>query len=143
LLGWIYPSREYIASSAQDQRIFIERLENPGSNGFLDALISIDNSNTQFYSVEFRKFVGLDKNEISCSGILIHRINLTGPVDLNVSPAKVVDKTFDFNPNDAGAVWTPGETFSDGQNHISCKSTKRNNGRFLDSIQSLHRLWKS
>ena len=39
-------------------------------------------------------------------------------------PAKVVDKTFDFNPNDAGALWIPGETFRDTQNNIFVKVLK-------------------
>ena len=122
-IGWIDPARTYIANADQDQTIFIERLANPNSFGYLTALIPIGDSNTEFYSIETRKPVGFDNNEIPNPGVLIHKINLTN-IDFNTKVAKVVDNTFDFNPNDAGATWTPGETFVDDINNISIKVIK-------------------
>ena len=119
-IGWIDPSRTYNATADKDQKIFIERLANPKSSGYLTALIPINNSNTEFYSIEARKLVGYDNNEIPNSGILIHKINLISN-DLNTRIAQVVDNTIDFNPNDAGATWIPGETFVDDINNISVK----------------------
>ena len=122
-IGWIDPSRTYNANTGQDQIIFIERLANPESFGYLTALIPIDGSNTEFYSIEARKPIGYDNNEIPNPGILIHKIN-TITTDLNTRVAQVVDTTIDFNPNDAGATWTPGETFEDDTNNISIKVIK-------------------
>ena len=122
-IGWIDSSRAYIATSANDQYIFLERLANPKPSGYLTALIPINNSNTDFYSIEARKPIEYDKNEIPNPGIVIHKINLTRS-GFNVNVAEVVDTTFNFNPNDAGATWIPGETFVDNINNISVKVIK-------------------
>ncbi len=122
-IGWIDPSRAYIATSDNDQYIFLERLSNPQSTGNLTALIPINNSNTNFYSIEARKPIEYDKNEIPNPGIVIHQINLTSN-SLDNRVAEVVDTTFNFNPNDAGATWIPGETFVDNINNISVKVIK-------------------
>jgi hypothetical protein len=117
--GWIDDSRTYIANSSPDQVIFLERLAEPGPNGNLLALIPIGNSNTDFYSIESRKSVNLDK-EIPDNGVLINKINLALPE----TPVQVVDTTFNANPNDKGAIWTPGEIFKDNINNISIKILK-------------------
>ena len=72
------------------------------------ALIPVDDSNTRFYSIEARKPVGFDNGEIPSRGILIHRID-TSDFNPGGVAAQVVDRTIDFNPNDEGAVWTPGK----------------------------------
>lgn len=122
-IGWIDPSRAFIATSANDQFVFLERLANPKSTGYLTAVIPINNSNTDLYSIEARTPIEYDKNEIPNSGILIHKINLTSS-SLDDKIAEVVDNSFNFNPNDAGATWVPGETFVDEINNISVKVIK-------------------
>ena len=130
-IGWIDPSRTYIATTAPNQNIVIERLANPHprSPGYLTAIVPIGGSDTEFYSIEARKRVGYDRNEIPNPGILIHKIDLSIS-DINERAAQVADSTKDFNPNDAGAVWTPGETFSDTTNNIAVKVLKETDTGF-------------
>ena len=33
----------------------------------------------------------------------------------------MANRTIDFNPNDAGAIWTPGDTFWDSTNNVFIK----------------------
>lgn len=118
--GWIDPSRAYIATTDANQRIFIERLENPSLNGYLTALVPIGNT-SKLYVLESRKSIEYDKNEIPNPGVVIHGVDLVTAQD---AVAKVIDNTFNFNANDRGAVWTPGETFRDNINNISIKVIK-------------------
>ena len=78
--------------------------------------------------------MGYDKNEISGQGVLIHKIDLSGGFGPSGNVAQVVDKTFDFNPNDAGAIWTPGETYRDNANNISIKVLKETKTGFWVAI---------
>jgi hypothetical protein len=48
--------------------------------------------------------------------VLIHRVRLA-----DLIPAKVVDTDGNQNPNDAGATWVPGETFTDVQGGVQVR----------------------
>jgi hypothetical protein len=133
-IGWIDPSKTYIASADQKQNVFIKYLTDSKSHGYSMALVPIDGSNTEAYSIESRKPVGYDKNEIPGQGVLIHKIDLGGGFGPGGKVALVVDKTFDFNPNDAGAVWKPGEAYRDNPNNISIKVLKETKTGFWVSI---------
>ena len=50
---------------------------------------------------------------------MIHKVDTT----LSDRNAKVVDATNNGDPNDAGAMWLPGETFTDAANGIKVKVT--------------------
>jgi uncharacterized repeat protein (TIGR01451 family) len=113
-LGWIDPLFRYVASTDPDQLIFIERLARPNPSGFLTAWIPIGGSTTDYYFIEARNEIGFD-DEIPGEGIVIHKVDTT----LGDRLAQVVDATNDNNPNDAGAIWTPGELFQDETNNIS------------------------
>jgi hypothetical protein len=123
LEGWIPSNRKYVAASNSDKTIPIDRLgqaltDAPMSN-YLMAQVPIKGSSTQFYTVEARRFAGYDKHangRIPGEAIVIHKVDTTLP-DRN---AKVVDSsTTDKNPNDAGAMWLPGETYTDKTNGIT------------------------
>jgi hypothetical protein len=111
---WIPASRRFDAPAGSTTSITIERSAQPGSSGYLFAKIPIGTSTTNYYTVEARRFVGLD-TEIPGEAIVIHNV-LTTRSDRN---AQVVDASNNGNPNDAGAMWTPGETFIDAANRIS------------------------
>jgi hypothetical protein len=112
-------ARKYTATSASDQNITLERLGAPNANGaYLMAKIPIPGSTTRFYTVETRRFTGYD-GQVPGEAVVIHKVDTT----LNDRNAKVVDATNNEDPNDAGAMWLPGETFTDSANGIKVKVT--------------------
>jgi hypothetical protein len=121
-LGWIPSNRRYLAASGSDRSIDIERLGQPSStSGYLMAKIPIRGSATQFYTVEARRFAGYDghpNGRIPGEAIVIHKVDTTLS-----RPAHVVDNTDNDNVNDSGAMWTPGETFTDTTDGITVQVT--------------------
>lgn len=113
-LGWIPAGRKYVAAAGSNVTINLERLGQPlSSNDYLMAQIPIGGSSTKFYTVEARLLAGYD-NQIPGQAIVIHNVD----VGRGDRAAQVVDPDNNGNPNDAGAMWLPGETFSDSPNHI-------------------------
>ena len=110
-LGWIPPDRKYVAAPNSTQTITLERLAQPNSDGYLMAQIPIGYST--FYTVESRLFAGYDDG-IPNEAIVIHKVDTTREDRL----AQVVDIDNNGNPNDEGAMWTLGETFTDSENGI-------------------------
>ena len=112
-LGWIPAARKYVATRNSTRTITLERLAQPGSEGYLMAHIPIGDSPTDFYTVEARLFAGYD-NEIPDEAVVIHKVDTI----LADRLAQVVDIDNNGDPNDAGAMWTPGETFTDSENGL-------------------------
>ena len=112
-LGWIPPDRKYVAPPNSTQTMTLERLAKPGSDGYLMAQIPIDDSTTDFYTVEARLFAGYDE-EIPDEAIVIHKVDTT----LEDRLAQVVDIDNNGDPNDEGAMWTVGEIFTDRENAL-------------------------
>ena len=75
-LGWIPPARKYVAPRNSTRRITLERLAQPGSDGYLMAQIPIGDSATDFYTVETRLFAGYD-DEIPDEAVVIHKVDTT------------------------------------------------------------------
>ena len=113
VLGWIPASRKYVPTRNGTRTITLKRLAQPGSEGYLLAQIPIGDSATDFYTVETRRFAGYD-DEIPDEAVVIHKVDTTRADRL----AQVVDMDNNGDPNDAGAMWTPGETFTDRANGI-------------------------
>jgi hypothetical protein len=131
LLGWIPPERKYVATPGSSQTIILERLRRLSSANYLMAQIPIGGSTTQFYTVEARRAVGYDK-QIPHGAIVIHKVNTT----LGDRLAQVVDVDNNGDPNDAGARWRPGETFSDPTNGITVTVNAVVKGGFSVTISS-------
>ena len=112
-LGWIPPGRKYVAAPNSTQTITLERLAKPGAEGYLMAQIPIGDSTTDFYTVEARLFAGYDDG-IPDEAIVIHKVDTTRADRL----AQVVDVDNNGDPNDAGAMWTVGEIFTDAENNL-------------------------
>ena len=112
-LGWIPASRKYVPTRNGPRTITLARLAQPGSEGYLLAQIPIGDSATDFYTVETRLFAGYD-DEIPDEAVVIHKVDTTRADRL----AQVVDVDNNGDPNDEGAMWTPGETFTDRANGI-------------------------
>ena len=112
-LGWIPPARKYVALPNTTRTITLERLAQPGSIGHLMAQIPIGGSTTDFYTVETRLFAGYD-DEIPDEAVVIHKVDTTRADRL----AQVVDIDNNGDPNDEGAMWRPGEVFTDAENNL-------------------------
>ncbi len=112
-LGWIPPDRKYVAAPNTTRTITLERLAQPGAEGYLMAQIPIGRSRTNFYTVEARLFAGYDDG-IPDEAIVIHKVDTTREDRL----AQVVDVDNNGHPNDAGAMWTVGEIFTDRKNAL-------------------------
>ena len=112
-LGWIPPDRKYVAPPNTTRTITLERLAQPGAEGYLMAQIPIGDSTTDFYTVEARLFAGYDE-EIPDEAIVIHKVDTTREDRL----AQVVDVDDNGDPNDAGAMWAVGEIFTDTENDL-------------------------
>jgi M6 family metalloprotease-like protein len=121
-LGWIPASQKYTATTASDQNITIERLGANASGDYAMATIPIGGSSSVFYTLEARRFVGYD-GHVRGEAIVIHKVDTTNATGLQ-RIARVVDPDNNGNPNDAGAMWTPGETFTDSANGIKVRVTK-------------------
>jgi hypothetical protein len=114
-LGWIPSAQKYVATPGSNQTIVLERLGQPvSSSNYLMAQIPIGGSTIRFYTVEARRFTGYD-SQIPGEAVVIHQVDTTRSDRL----AQVVDVDNNGDPNDAGAMWTPGETFTDLANGIT------------------------
>ena len=112
-LGWIPANRKYVATRNSTRTITLERLAQPGSEGYLMAQIPIGDSPTDFYTVETRLFAGYD-DEIPDEAVVIHKVDTT----LDDRLAQVVDIDNNGDTNDEGAMWTVGEIFTDAENNL-------------------------
>ena len=115
LMGWIPSSRQYVAIDGSRQSITLEPLGGPVSDdGYLMAKIPIAGSDTEFYTVEARRFVGYD-DQIPGEAILINHVDSTR----GDRQSQVVDPDGNGDPNDGAAMWLPGETFTDDAHDIT------------------------
>lgn len=112
MLGWIPAGRKYVAAQGSSQTITLERSALPGTGGYLMAQVPISGTN-DFYTVEARRTAGYDRG-IPGEAVVLHRVTPTAG-----TPARVVDPDGNGNPNDDGAAWYPGETFTDAQAGIT------------------------
>lgn len=109
LLGWIPAARKYVAAPGTTTTFELARDALPSATGYQMAQLPITGGAGAFYTLETRRYAGYDAiGRIPAEGVLIHRVDPAATV-----PAKVVDADDNGDPNDAGAIWTPGETFAD------------------------------
>ena len=115
LSGWLPPSRVYLPPGPDSVVIDLVRtaLPPPGG-GYLMAKLPLAGTPGQFYTVETRRTAGYDRG-LPADGVVIHKVDPT----LGDRQAQVVDVDNNGNPNDAAAVWTPGERFTDLQDSVS------------------------
>ena len=108
MLGWIPADRIYDAPEGSSQTITLRRLAELGGGG--DYLMArVPRADGTYYTVEARQFEGYDVN-LPAEAVIMHHIT---------SRAFVVDPDGDGNPDDDGAQWLPGETFTDAVNGIA------------------------
>ena len=129
ILGWIPAAVKYTVASRHvaDDR---DRTDRPATivPGQLPDGANPDHGVAQFYTVEARRFAGYD-TRIPGEGVVIHNV-----LPSRSSDALVVDPDNNNNPNDAGAMWTPGETFTDAANGITVTVNAMNASSFNVTI---------
>ena len=114
LAGWIPAARKAVVPTGSTRVLRLEQLELPAAPGDpLVVVIPIAGSTTRFYTVEARRKSGYDVG-IPGEGVLIHLVDTTRPKNV----AQVVDPDGNGDPNDAGAIWLPGETFTDAASGV-------------------------
>lgn len=128
LVAWVPSARKFVPALNSVTTIEIDRLNQPGSSiNYLMARIPIPGSSNKFYTVEARRFAGYDGvGKIPAEAIVIHHVDPARSNDAWVVDADgnldgaCVTPGDDANcdPNDAGAQWTPGETYTDTANNI-------------------------
>jgi uncharacterized repeat protein (TIGR01451 family) len=131
LLGWIPAGQKYVAAPNSKTTITLERLALPQTGNYLMGQIPIRGSSTHFYSVEARRFVGYD-SRLPGEAVIIHNVDTTRSDCL----AQVVDIDNNGNPNDTGAMWTPGEVFSDTENQITVSVDSMTDTGFVVTIET-------
>ncbi len=120
MAGWLPPSREVTVTSGT-QNVTLERLRlNTSTTSTLLAKVPIAGSSRRFYTVQVHDLSGYDQN-VPGQAVIIYYVNLDYDVNTNTGPALVVDADVGVNTNvnDAGAMWEPGETYTDAANNIS------------------------
>jgi hypothetical protein len=128
LAAWIPSARKFVPPLNSVTTIEIDRLNQPGSStNYLMARIPIPGS-SQFYTVEARRFIGYD-GKVPAEAIVIHHVDATRAnhawvvdADGNLDGACVIPQDdANCDPDDAGAQWTPGETYTDAANAIQIR----------------------
>lgn len=115
-LGWIPVHRKMVINPGSQALLTLERLRKPVSmTNYLIAQIPVAGAANRFYTVETRKYGSAENYDllIPDEAVVIHNVLTT-----RSEPAQVVDGTNNGNPNDAGAMWIPGESFTDTVNGI-------------------------
>ncbi len=115
MLAWIPAGRIYDAAEGSSQTITLHRLAELGSGG--DYLMArVPRTDGTYYTVESRHFVGYDGN-LPAEAVIMHHVRFDPLKGINRD--FVVDPDDNGNPDDDGARWLPGETFSDPANGIT------------------------
>jgi hypothetical protein len=111
--GWIAANKKATIPAGSQTTITLERSALPQTDNYLVAYLPVEGASDRFYTLEARRNAGYDM-KLAGEGVIIHYVE-TG----RTNPARVIDIDGNGNTNDAGAIWTVGETFSDTVNGIT------------------------
>jgi len=119
MLGWIPAERIATVNPGQSETVTLDALTTVrAGTDMLLVKVPVQGSST-FYTVEVRSFTGYDRN-LPGEAVVLHQV-LPG----RSSPAHVVDGDNNGNPNDEGAMWLPGETFTESKSGIRVQVLER------------------
>ena len=109
-LGWMPPARNFNPGTSGAGIVTIERLAQPplagGTYGMAELMVN--GLSYLSYTVEYRTPIGWDgAGPIPGYAVIVHRVDTT----LDDLVTEVVDPDGDYDPNDASAMWVPGETY--------------------------------
>lgn len=132
ILGWIPAAQRYLATAGTRRTLVLNRSELPGTTANYQ-MAQIPLRFGRFYTVEVRRRVGYDAG-LPGEGVIIHQVDTTRPD----RAAQVVDPDGNGNPNDAGAVWVPGERFIDLENDVAISVDSAAGTGFHVTVSLLH-----
>lgn len=112
LLGCIPVARKFTAA-AGTQTITLERLAQPGPDGYLLARVPIAGSATRFYTVEARRQVGFDA-QLPGDAVVIHEVDTN-----REAPARLMGRAAERDGQATGSAWTVGQRFTDAAHGIT------------------------
>ena len=122
LSGWIPAERIYVAAIGSSRILTLDRLSEipAATNTYLMVKIPIPDTSGLFYTVEVRQrkdstYLNEYEDGLPGQAVIIHKVD-PNRADRN---AQIVDSSLNNDPNDAGAMWLPGETFTDTAKNIS------------------------
>ncbi|CAG0935431.1 hypothetical protein TFLX_04271 [Thermoflexales bacterium] len=113
LQSWITPTHKAVITAGLQTTITLERTALPQTSNYLVAVLPVKGTADRFYTLEARRKVGYD-TRLPGEGVIIHYVEIG-----RANPARVIDIDSNGNTGDAGAIWLPGETFTDSVNGIT------------------------
>jgi M6 family metalloprotease-like protein len=111
-VGWIAPGSKHMVAAGSQATILLEQTALPQTASFLMGQIAIRGSSTHFYTAEMRRKAGYDV-KLPGEGVIIHDV-----VTTRSEPAQLIDVDNNGDTGDGGAIWLPGEAFTDLANNI-------------------------
>jgi hypothetical protein len=134
LLGWITSEQVFTATLGTLATISLEKLALPQTENYLGAVIPIDGSLSHFYTLEVRKPtadpVDYDK-WLPGFAVIIHEVTVG-----NDEPAVVIDQDGDCDTGDAGAMYIPGEVFTDEAHGIQVEIDSSTDSGYVVTINN-------
>jgi uncharacterized repeat protein (TIGR01451 family) len=113
ILGWIPPAQKFIAPGGSEATISLEQLALPQTHHYQMAQIPLYGSTTHFYTLETRGLTGYDA-VLPGEAVIIHEVKFD-----REEPAHVIDVDHNGYTGDEGAMWIPGEIFTDPDDNIT------------------------
>ena len=113
LEGWIPANQKAVIAAGTRTTITLERTALPQTANYLMAQLPVKATSDRFYTLEARRKVGYDV-QLPGEGVIIHYVEIG-----RTNPARVIDIDGNGHTDDAGAIWAPGETFTDSANGIT------------------------
>jgi M6 family metalloprotease-like protein len=112
-LAWIEPADKYVVGATPEvTSLWLADLAKVcPAWGY--HIVTLPIASGHFYTLECRRWTGLDTN-LPGQAVIMHDVmpNRPPPPEF-IGEALVIDGDGNGNPNDAGAMWTPGKTFTD------------------------------
>jgi M6 family metalloprotease-like protein len=107
-LGWIDGANQLVPALPSTQSVMLLRgARPPSSSGYQLVKVPDPATSGAFVTAEARRLVGYDQG-LPGDAVVLHTYD-----PARAEPAHVVDVDRNSNPNDAGAMWTPGESYVD------------------------------
>lgn len=113
MLGWIGAAETVVVSPGQQVVVELERAEQARTGAVRLVKVPVSGCSSHFYTVEARQRWGYD-GELPADAVIIHEVDT-----MRTERAHVIDADGNGDTGDGGAMWEPGETFTDAVNGIS------------------------
>jgi M6 family metalloprotease-like protein len=134
MLGWITPTLIYTVTPFSQAVITLTNIAAPVPGRYLMVRLPQGSPN-RFKTIEARRRIGYD-TPLPGDAVIIHDVDTTRWGRW----AQVVDIDNNGNPNDAGAMWTVGESFTDVANGVVIRVAAQTTDGFVLNISPLTNL---